>query len=77
MGNLPLLIYMGVLMTQLCDMGFGPCRDMVMSPASQVGPCRVIVMGSQTLNSPCRTCDMSCMAHVTCRVIMYHSRAPM
>ena len=55
MGNLPLLIYMGVLMTQLCDMGFGPCRDMVMSPASQVGPCRVIVMGSQTPNRPWRT----------------------
>ena len=36
MGNLPLLIYMGVLMTQLCDMGFGPCRDIVMSPASHV-----------------------------------------
>ena len=55
MGNLPLLIYMGVLMTQLCDMGFGPCRDMVMSPASHAIPCRTCVMESQTPNRPWRT----------------------
>ena len=57
MGNLPLLIYMGVLMTQLCDMGFGPCRDMVMSPASHViaHVAHMCVMGSQTPNRPWRT----------------------